>query len=107
VRVHFVIIYIGAGYDSIIPDAPGAELHPLTSELAEKTSIRVEQYLDAMEKVKLKQGLKSAMGISSDGNAYLQVIMFPLLSFISLFCSNSYLSLLCYINVGERILETL
>jgi methionyl-tRNA synthetase len=44
----------------------------LTSELAEKTSIRVEQYLDAMEKVKLKQGLKSAMGISSDGNAYLQ-----------------------------------
>jgi methionyl-tRNA synthetase len=72
VRVHFVIIYIGAGYDSIIPDAPGAELHPLTSELAEKTSIRVEQYLDAMEKVKLKQGLKSAMGISSDGNAYLQ-----------------------------------
>ena len=52
-RVHFVIIYIGAGYDSIIPDAPGAESHPSTSELAEKTSKRVEQYLDAMEKVKM------------------------------------------------------
>ena len=51
--VHFVIIYIGAGYDSIIPDAPGAESHPSTSELAEKTSKRVEQYLDAMEKVKM------------------------------------------------------
>jgi len=62
----------GAGYDSIIPNAPGAESHPSTCELAEKTSKRVEQYLDAMEKVKLKQGLKSAMGISSDGNAYLQ-----------------------------------
>jgi len=53
VRVHFVIIYIGAGYDSIIPDALGAESHPSTSELAEKTSKRVEQYLDAMEKVKM------------------------------------------------------
>ncbi|RLM78656.1 putative methionine--tRNA ligase [Panicum miliaceum] len=68
----FIAKPAGAGYDSIIPDAPGAESHPLTSELAEKTSIRVEQYLDAMEKVKLKRGLKSAMGISSDGNAYLQ-----------------------------------
>ncbi|KAG2661258.1 probable methionine--tRNA ligase [Panicum virgatum] len=68
----FIAKPAGAGYDSIIPDAPGAESHPSTSELAEKTSKRVEQYLDAMEKVKLKQGLKSAMGISSDGNAYLQ-----------------------------------
>lgn len=50
-RVHFIIVCVGAGYDSIIPDAPGAMSHPLTSDLAEKTSKRVDQYLDSMEKV--------------------------------------------------------
>ncbi|CAD6242541.1 unnamed protein product [Miscanthus lutarioriparius] len=68
----FIAKPAGAGYDSIIPDAPGAESHPSTSDIAEKVSKSVEQYLDAMEKVKLKQGLKSAMGISTDGNRYLQ-----------------------------------
>ncbi|KAF8729573.1 hypothetical protein HU200_017517 [Digitaria exilis] len=68
----FIAKPAGAGYNSIIPDAPGARSHPSTSDLAEKTSKRVDQYLDAMEKVKLKQGLKSAMGISTDGNLYLQ-----------------------------------
>ncbi|KAL6867594.1 hypothetical protein ACP4OV_015618 [Aristida adscensionis] len=78
----FVAKPVGAGYDSIIPDAPNAESHPLTKALAEKTSKWVEQYLNAMEKAaypelfKLKQGLKSAMGISSDGNAYLQESQF-------------------------------
>ncbi|XP_042515610.1 probable methionine--tRNA ligase [Macadamia integrifolia] len=62
----------GQGYASIIPDAPGAESHPLTKKLAEKVSDSVDQYLEAMEKVKLKQGLKTAMAISSEGNAYLQ-----------------------------------
>ncbi|VAI13597.1 unnamed protein product [Triticum turgidum subsp. durum] len=70
----FVAKPAGAGYDSIIPDAPNAESHTLTNALAEKTNKWVEQYLEAMEKVKLKQGLKSAMAISSDGNAYLQVL---------------------------------
>uniref|UniRef100_A0A0E0E2D4 methionine--tRNA ligase n=2 Tax=Oryza meridionalis TaxID=40149 RepID=A0A0E0E2D4_9ORYZ len=72
----FVAKPAGAGYDSIVPDAPNAESHPLTKALAEKTNKWVEQYLEAMEKVKLKQGLKSAMGISSDGNAYLQESQF-------------------------------
>jgi methionyl-tRNA synthetase len=72
----FVAKPAGAGYDSIIPDAPNAESHPLTNALAEKTNKWVEQYLEAMEKVKLKQGLKSAMAISSDGNAYLQESQF-------------------------------
>ncbi|KAL5200070.1 hypothetical protein ABZP36_021273 [Zizania latifolia] len=72
----FVAKPAGAGYDSIIPDAPNAESHPLTVALAEKTNKWVEQYLEAMEKVKLKQGLKSAMAISSDGNAYLQESQF-------------------------------
>ncbi|XXG60767.1 hypothetical protein AAC387_Pa04g2595 [Persea americana] len=62
----------GLGYDSTIPDAPDAESHPLTKTLAEKVSKYVDQYLEAMEKVKLKQGLRTAMSISSEGNSYLQ-----------------------------------
>lgn len=42
---------LGAGYDSIVPDAPNAESHPLTKALVEKTNKWVEQYLEAMEKV--------------------------------------------------------
>ncbi|XP_010673414.2 probable methionine--tRNA ligase [Beta vulgaris subsp. vulgaris] len=66
----------GQGYGSIIPDAPQAELHTLTKTLAEKVGKHVEQYVEAMEKVKLKQGLKTAMAISSEGNAYLQESQF-------------------------------
>ncbi|XP_038983352.1 probable methionine--tRNA ligase isoform X1 [Phoenix dactylifera] len=66
----------GAGYDSVIPDAPDAESHQLTKSLAEKVGKLVDQYLEAMEKVKLKQGLKTAMNISSEGNAYLQESQF-------------------------------
>ncbi|XWS35163.1 hypothetical protein CRYUN_Cryun21dG0102200 [Craigia yunnanensis] len=64
------------GYGSIIPDAPTAESHPLTKALSEKVGKLVEQYIEAMEKVKLKQGLKTAMSLSSEGNAYLQESQF-------------------------------
>ncbi|KAG0460097.1 hypothetical protein HPP92_023225 [Vanilla planifolia] len=66
----------GSGYNSIIPDAPDAESHQSTKTLSEKVFKLVEQYLDAMEKVKLKQGLKTAMSISSEGNAYFQESQF-------------------------------
>ncbi|XP_042485777.1 probable methionine--tRNA ligase [Macadamia integrifolia] len=62
----------GQGYASIIPDARDVESNPLTKKLAEKVGDFVDQYIEAMEKVKLKQGLKTAMAISSEGNAYLQ-----------------------------------
>ncbi|XP_021894266.1 methionine--tRNA ligase, cytoplasmic [Carica papaya] len=68
----FIAKSSGQGYGSVIPDAPGAESHPSTCKLAEKVGKHVEQYVEAMEKVKLKQGLKTAMSISSEGNAYLQ-----------------------------------
>ncbi|XP_065862785.1 probable methionine--tRNA ligase [Euphorbia lathyris] len=66
----------GTGYGSIIPDAPNADSHPLTKKLAEDVGKYVEQYIEAMEKVKLKQGLKIAMSISGEGNAYLQESQF-------------------------------
>uniref|UniRef100_M8BN61 methionine--tRNA ligase n=1 Tax=Aegilops tauschii TaxID=37682 RepID=M8BN61_AEGTA len=64
----------GAGYGSIIPEAPNADIHPLSQSLAETVGNLIQQYIDAMDKVKLKQGLKIAMAISSEGNAYLQVL---------------------------------
>lgn len=66
----------GRGYGSIIPNTPKADLHPLTKKLAEKISNHIDQYIEAMEKVKLKQGLRIGMSISSEGNAYLQESQF-------------------------------
>ncbi|THU71021.1 hypothetical protein C4D60_Mb08t31140 [Musa balbisiana] len=65
-----------AGYGSIIPDASNPQSQQLTKYLGEKVGKLVDQYMDAMEKVKLKQGLKIAMSISSEGNAYLQESQF-------------------------------
>ncbi|KAM7258067.1 hypothetical protein ACFE04_013808 [Oxalis oulophora] len=62
----------GQGYGSIVPDAPGAESHELTQKRAENVGKYVDQYIEALEKVKLKQGLEIAMSISHEGNAYLQ-----------------------------------
>ncbi|CAI9091653.1 OLC1v1026729C1 [Oldenlandia corymbosa var. corymbosa] len=72
--VNRVLSYIvkDPGYGSVIPDAENAELHPLTRALAGKVGKSVVEYKDVMEKVKLKQGLKIAMSISTLGNGYLQ-----------------------------------
>ncbi|KAF7836516.1 putative methionine--tRNA ligase [Senna tora] len=69
----------GQGYGSIIPTIPDdvrADSHEPTKKLADKVAAYVEQYIEAMEKVKLKQGLKIAMSISSEGNGYLQESQF-------------------------------
>ncbi|CAH9144022.1 unnamed protein product [Cuscuta epithymum] len=65
-----------SGYGSIIPDTEGGVSHPLTNALGEKAGNYVELYIEAMEKVKLKQGLKIAMSLSGEGNAYLQETQF-------------------------------
>ncbi|PWA83179.1 methionine--tRNA ligase [Artemisia annua] len=64
------------GYNSIVPDAPGADAHPLTETLGYKIGTKVDEYMEAMDKVKLKQGLKAAMKISRYGNVYLQETKF-------------------------------
>ncbi|CAM8921188.1 unnamed protein product [Rhodiola kirilowii] len=72
----FIAKPAGSGYDSFIPDTPNVESHLLTNALAGKVEKLVEQYIEAMEKVKLKHGLKTAMSISGEGNAYLQESQF-------------------------------
>ncbi|XP_060172218.1 methionine--tRNA ligase, cytoplasmic-like [Lycium barbarum] len=65
-----------SGYGSVIPNPEGAESHSESRDLGEKLGNYVEQYIEAMEKVKLKQGLRIAMLISGEGNTYLQVCQF-------------------------------
>ncbi|CAI9105589.1 OLC1v1004538C1 [Oldenlandia corymbosa var. corymbosa] len=60
------------GYGSVIPDAENAELHPSTQALAAKVGKCMVEYKAVMEKLKLKQGLKIAMSVSTLGNGYLQ-----------------------------------
>ncbi|XP_057456803.1 probable methionine--tRNA ligase [Lotus japonicus] len=71
----FIAKPAGQGYDSTIPAVPNdvsGDSHNPTKKMADKVIAYVEQYIEAMEKVKLKQGLKIAMSISGEGNAYLQ-----------------------------------
>ncbi|XP_031483843.1 probable methionine--tRNA ligase [Nymphaea colorata] len=78
--IHRVLSFIakpsGEGYGSIVPDAPDADSHILTKRFGDTVGNLVEQYVEAMEKVKLKQGLKIAMAISGEGNVYLQESQF-------------------------------
>lgn len=71
----FIAKPAGQGYDSIIPTVPddvSGDSHDPTKKFANKVAAYMEQYIESMEKVKLKQGLKIAMSISGEGNAYLQ-----------------------------------
>lgn len=47
----FSIVPAGAGYGSIIPEAPNADIHPLSQSLAETVGNLIQQYIDAMDKV--------------------------------------------------------
>nr|GEW65464.1 probable methionine--tRNA ligase [Tanacetum cinerariifolium] len=68
--------FFGSGYNSIVPDAPGADAHKESVKLGEKIGTQVDKYIKAMDKVELKEGLKAAMEISDDGNLYLQKAQF-------------------------------
>ncbi|KAJ4824393.1 hypothetical protein Tsubulata_026337 [Turnera subulata] len=67
----FVALPPGAGYDSVIPDAPGADSHLPTIELALAVGQCVDDYLLSMEKVELTKALKKTMEIADEGNRYL------------------------------------
>ncbi|KAL8172126.1 LOW QUALITY PROTEIN: hypothetical protein V2J09_023930 [Rumex salicifolius] len=75
--IHRVLSFIakrsGQGYGSVIPDVPpSAGSHALTNTLIGEVEKLVRQYIDTLEKVKLRDGLRIAMLVSSEGNWYLQ-----------------------------------
>jgi methionyl-tRNA synthetase len=56
----------------VVPEAANPQMHELTATFGKEVQRVVKEYLDAMEKVRLKAGLKAAMNASSLGNLYLQ-----------------------------------
>jgi methionyl-tRNA synthetase len=61
----------------VVPEAANPQMHELTATFGKEVQRVVKEYLDAMEKVRLKAGLKAAMNASSLGNLYLQVSLTP------------------------------
>eukprot|EP00850_Spirogloea_muscicola_P020362 SM000213S06827 [mRNA] locus=s213:191328:197704:- [translate_table: standard] len=59
-------------YSGVVPEASNAGQDELTAKLGKDVGKAVTEYVECMEKVKLKAGLKVVMSISSLGNAYLQ-----------------------------------
>lgn len=51
------------------PSAAGAEK---CAELGASLTLKLAEYVAAMEKIKLRDGIKIAMGVSADGNKFLQ-----------------------------------
>lgn len=68
---------MSANYDGIVPDggdAPGplSPNDPIDSEFVNDVNNLLQEYLDALESVKLRLGLQIVMHISARGNLYLQ-----------------------------------
>ena len=59
-------------FDGVVPSAecPGAE--PALAELNAKVAPLVEQYMAALERIKLKEGVRLAMLVSAAGNKFFQ-----------------------------------
>ena len=59
-------------FDGVVPSGkcPGAE--PALAELNTKVAPLVEQYLAALERIKLKEGIRLAMLVSAAGNKFFQ-----------------------------------
>ncbi|KAF5391571.1 hypothetical protein D9757_002381 [Collybiopsis confluens] len=75
--VNRVLKFISSQYQSIIPDS-GDEPGPLSpndehdSAFVSDVNRLLQEYIDAMDAVKLRQGLQTVMAISQQGNGYLQ-----------------------------------
>ena len=59
-------------FEGVVPSAecPGAQ--PALAELNAKVAPLVEQYLAALERIKLKEGIRLAMLVSAAGNKFFQ-----------------------------------
>lgn len=68
--VNRIVKFINAKYDSVIPTYSVSG--PAETKLIADVNALLKQYIDALEQVKLRQGLSLAMAISTLGNTYLQ-----------------------------------
>ncbi|KAJ3088805.1 putative methionine--tRNA ligase, cytoplasmic protein rar1 [Quaeritorhiza haematococci] len=71
--VNRVVKFLIAKYESVVPEyRPKSGLDEPEKKLIEEVNALLTQYVDALESVKLRLGLKLLMDISARGNAYLQ-----------------------------------
>ena len=68
--VNRVVKFLKAKYDGVIPTYSITD--PIEVKLVEDVNALLSQYVDSLENVKLRAGLKIAMDISARGNLYLQ-----------------------------------
>ncbi|KAI5118102.1 hypothetical protein M0805_005209 [Coniferiporia weirii] len=75
--VNRVLTFVAKNYDGVVPDG-GDEGGPVSlndehdAEFITDVNSLLQQYIDALESVKLRQGLHLVMQLSSRGNSYLQ-----------------------------------
>lgn len=62
-------------YGGVIPAATAEAAQPAIGELNSRVGPLVEQYVAALEKIKLKEGIRLVMAISAAGNKFFQVRM--------------------------------
>ncbi len=60
-------------FGGIIPAATCEAAQPAIAELNSRVGPLVEQYMAALEKIKLKEGIRLVMTISAAGNKFFQV----------------------------------
>ncbi|XP_010695820.2 methionine--tRNA ligase, cytoplasmic isoform X1 [Beta vulgaris subsp. vulgaris] len=68
----FVAKPSGKGYNSVIPDVSDVVPSEMDAEFIEYLLRYVQEYVKALEKGKLKDGLKAAMAIANEGNRLFQ-----------------------------------
>jgi methionyl-tRNA synthetase len=67
--VNRLVKFINAKYDGVIPEYALGELE---EKLVKEVNTHLQSYVESLEGVKIRQGLRTVMDISACGNAYLQ-----------------------------------
>ncbi|KAG9323222.1 hypothetical protein KVV02_007954 [Mortierella alpina] len=71
--VNRVIKFVNAKYDSVVPSLETAATASESDEkLVREVNERLKAYMEALDEVKIREGLRIAMEISALGNVYLQ-----------------------------------
>lgn len=60
-------------YGGVVPAVTSEAAQPAIAELNSRVGPLVEQYVAALEKIKLKEGIRLVMTISATGNKFFQV----------------------------------
>ena len=70
--VNRVIKFVNAKYESVLPEAKAENETQAEVDLRKDVDALLQQYVDIMEDMRLRQGLEIVMRISARGNQYLQ-----------------------------------